>query len=424
MNPVLLVSLAGGLLGAVALMLLVPPRLIRGVAVGIAIFVIAFGFQGGAPPAVWQTSGLVAISVLVLALIRARAARSGGVRFWAVSAWLGYISLGIVLTGSWPLAFAVMYFGLAGLLAWVVSTVDPTELRIVYAFIAATAAFQVALAGLELTVLPEPIWGYVGGARDNPFVNNELIRTQGTFGHPIPFAVFCGFSLLIAWSNPGGWSQKWRLINLSIAVTGLAFSGTRSAVFSIAIGLLVHIALSASLARWLRSVVVLAAIGVLLINIDVGIARVMTELFQSGSFSHRLGGLESVPALLEKRPPLEVWFGNGFGSAGQLYDRHLMHQIYMRTVDNMLVYALGTMGIVGLGALLALSVVTAALADRTGRAILAMVFAMYFSFDLWTWFNIGAFTCMFMAMPRSDRTVDGLVISRQALVSATPRMRS
>ena len=150
--------------------------------------------------------------------------------------------------------------------------------------------------------------------------------------------------------------------------------------------------------------------------------QIRTQLSRLGD--HRLGGLESVPALLEKRPPLEVWFGNGFGSAGQLYDRHLMHQIYMRTVDNMLVYALGTMGIVGLGALLALSVVTAALADRTGRAILAMVFAMYFSFDLWTWFNIGAFTCMFMAMPRPDRTVDGLVISRQALVSATPRMRS
>lgn len=424
MNPVLLASMAGGLLGVVALMLLVPPRFIRGVAVGIAIFIIAFGFQGVAPQSVWQTSGLVAISVLILALIRARGVRSGGVRSWAVTAWLGYLSLGIYLTGSWPLGFVTMYFGLAGLLAWVVSTVDPTELRIVYAVIAGTAALQVALAGLELTVLSEPIWGYLGGARDNPFVNNELVRTQGTFGHPIPFAIFCGFSLLVAWSNPAGWSQKWRLTNLSIAITGLALSGTRSAVLAVAIGLLVHIALNASLGGWLRSVVVLGAVGVLLINVDVGIARVVTELFQSGSFAHRLGGLESVPALLERRPPLEVWFGNGFGSQAQLYDRHLMQQSYMRTVDNMLVYALGTMGIVGLGALLALSVVTAALADRTGRAILAMVFAMYFSFDVWTWFNVGALTCMFMAMPRSDRTVDGLVMSRRTRIPDASRIRS
>ena len=221
----------------------------------------------------------------------------------------------------------------------------------------------------------------------------------------------------MSFPNPARWSQKWRLINLGIALTGIAFSGTRSAVLSIGVGLFVHLALNRSLARWLRSFVVLAALGILLLNIDVGIARIATELLESGSFAHRLGGLESIPALLERPSAAEVWFGNGFGSELQLYDRHLMQQVYMQTVDNMLVYALGTMGIVGLVALLALSAVTAALADRTGRAILAMVFGMYFSFDIWTWISIGSLVCMFMAMPRSDRTVDGLVIPREALPS-------
>lgn len=407
MNPVLLAALAGGFLGAVALLLLVPARMIRGVAVGTAVFVVSIGVANGAPEAVWETSAMIACAILGLALIRSRRTRSGGARFWAVAAWLGYIAFGILLTRSWSLTWMVFYFGLAVLLAWVASTVDPAELRLVYGLVAAAVAVQTALAVIEVTVLPEPVWGYMGGARDNPFVNNELVRAQGTFGHPIPFAVFCGFALIIAWSNPARWSQKWRLINIGIAVAGLVLSGTRSAVLAIALGILVHVALNTSLTRWLRSFVLIGMVGVVLFNIDIGISKLATELMESGSFTHRLGGLSSVPALMG-RPAAEAWFGNGFGSVTQLYDRHLMQQIFMRTVDNMLVYALGTMGIVGLVALLAFSAVTIYLADRTVRAILVMVFAMYFSFDLWTWVNMGVLVCMFVALPRSEKAADGL----------------
>ena len=415
MNPVLVLAAAGGLLGAVAFMLLVPPRLSRGLAVGLSLFVVTVGVDNGAPEIVWQVSAMLASAILILSVVRSRAIRSGGVRFWAVAGWLAYIVLGILLTGSAPLTWMVIYFSLAGLMAWVAARIDPIELRLVYACIAIAAAVQVAIAVLEITVLPEPIWGYVGGVRLNPLTGDELARTQGTLGHPIPFAVFCGFAVIIAWSNPARWSQKVRLLNLSVAVAGVALSGTRSAILSIAAAILVHVALNGSLAKWMRSVVILFAVGIVLLNIDIGIARIAEDLLDSGSWTHRLGALVSVPALLD-RPPGEAWFGNGFGSLVQLYDRGLMQQIYLETVDNMLVYALGTMGIVGLIALLALSVVTFALSDRTVRAILVMVFAMYFSFDVWTWINIGVLVCMFMVLPRSDRSVDGLVLDRPAPV--------
>ena len=416
MNPVLLLSAAGGLLGVVLFMLLVPPRLSRGLAVGLALLVITIGVDNGAPEAVWQVSAVVASAILILSLVRSRAIRSGGVRFWVVAGWLAYLVLGILLTGSWPLTWMVIYFSLAGLMAWVAARIDPIELRLVYSFVAIAAAVQVAIAVLEITVLPEPIWGYVGGIRWNPLTGDELARTQGTLGHPIPFAIFCGFAFIVAWSNPARWTPKVRLINLSVATTGIALSGTRSAILSIAAGILVHIALNGSLAKWLRSVVVLIAVGIVLLNIDIGIVRIAEDLLDSGSWTHRLGALVSVPALLD-RPPGESWFGNGFGSIVQLYDRGLMQQIYLETVDNMLVYALGTMGIVGAIVLLALSVVTFALSDRTVRAIVVMVFAMYFSFDVWTWINIGVLVCMFMVLPRSDRSADGLVLDRSGLVA-------
>lgn len=423
MSPALLLAAAGGLLGVVVYMLVVPARLSRGVAVGLAVLVITIGVDNGAPPAVWQASAWIASAMLVLSLVRSRAVRTGGPRFWVVAAWLAYIVLGILLTNSLPMTTTVVYFSLAGLMAWVAARIDAVELRVVYAFVAFAAAVQVAIAVLELTVLPEPIWGYVGGVRWNPLTGDELARTQGTLGHPIPFAIFCGFAMIIAWSNPARWSQKVRLLNLVIAVAGVALSGTRSAILAIAAGILVHIALSRSLAKWLRSFAILAAAGVVLLNIDIGIVRIAEDLLVSGSWTHRLGALVSVPTLLA-RPPAESWFGNGFGSIVQLYDRHLMQQVYLETVDNMLVYALGTMGIVGAIALLALSVITFALSDRTVRAILVTVFAMYFSFDVWTWLNIGVLVCMFMVLPRADRTVDGIAVDRAVpavrLPSLTP----
>jgi hypothetical protein len=365
---------------------------------------------------------MAASAILILSLVRARAIRSGGVRFWVVAGWLAYLVLGILLTGSWPMTWMAIYFSLAGLMAWVAARIDQVELRVVYAFIAVAAAVQVAIAIIELTVLSEPIWGYVGGVRWNPLTGDELARTQGTLGHPIPFAIFCGFAAIIAWSNPARWTQKVRLLNLSVAVAGVALSGTRSAILSIAAGILVHVALNGSLGKWLRSVVILIAVGIVLLNIDIGIARIAEDLMDSGSWTHRLGALVSVPALLG-RPEAESWFGNGFGSIVELYDRGLMQQIYLETVDNMLVYALGTMGIVGALALLTLSVVTFALSDKTVRAILVMVFAMYFSFDVWTWINIGVLVCMFMVLPRSDRTIDGRPLDQRTRVPSSVLMR-
>jgi O-antigen ligase len=109
------------------------------------------------------------------------------------------------------------------------------------------------------------------------------------------------------------------------------------------------------------------------------------------------------------RPPLESWFGHGFGNENILYDRGLMQQIYLRAVDNMLVYALGTLGIVGLAVLLVFWIVAFWFADRTVKAVLAMLFAMFFSFDLFTWMNAGVLTSLMIALPRSEERGQGLV---------------
>jgi len=407
-SPLLLFLGAVGVLAVALLMIAVPPRMIRGVAVSFAFAAASVGLATNAPDVVRQVSAVAAIGVLVLSLVRSRAARSGGVRFWAVAVWWGYVSLGVLLTGSYGSTRIVLYFGLAALAAYVASSLAPAELRMVYGTVAGLAALQVALAAIEILILPEPVWGYTGSIRHNPFVGDVYARAQGTFGHPIVFAVFCGIAVIVAWSNPARWSPKWRLTNLTVAVVGLGLSGTRSAVAAVAVGLLLHVALNSSLTAWLRSAVGVGAVVVVLLNIDIGIGTIVSNLLDSGSWSHRLGALESVSQLMA-RPPLEAWFGNGFGSENQLYDRGLMQQIYLRAVDNMLVYALGTMGVVGLVALLVFWVVAFCFADRTIKAVLAMLFAMFFSFDLFTWMNAGVLASLMIALPRAARPAPGLV---------------
>jgi hypothetical protein len=415
-SPLLLFGAAIAILAVVLLMVVVPPRMIRGLAVSFALVAVSFGMANLAPSGVRSGASMAAIGVLVLALVRSRASTSGGVRFWTVAAWWGFISLSVLLTGSYGTNRIVLYFGLGTLVAYVASSLTRPELRMVYGTIAGLAAAQVGLAVVEILVLPEPVWGYTGMVRHNPFVNDLYARGQGTFGHPIVFAVYFGVAVIVAWSNPARWSPRWRLVNLTVATFGLALSGTRSAVASVAVGLLVHVALNRSLTSWLRSLLGVGAVVVVLLNIDIGIGTIVANLLDSGSWTHRLGALESVPALLG-RPPLEAWFGHGFGNENILYDRGLMQQIYLRAVDNMLVYALGTLGIVGLAVLLVFWAVAFWFADRTVKAVLAMLFAMFFSFDLFTWMNAGVLASLMIALPRSDERSQGLARPAETAVA-------
>ncbi len=416
MNPLLL--LAGGaavLLVAAVFTLMVPPRVVRGVAMSLAFFLLTYGGNNTAPSEVWQGCFIGAIALLTLALLRSRAPAAGGRAFVLISVWWGWVGLGILLTGSLPLTTMTLYFGLAVLAAYVASSLDAAELRILYAAIVLTAIFQMLLGLTEVLFNADPVWGYRGGTRDNPFLDGYA-RTQGTLGHPIPFAVLQGIAFIVAWSNPAQWKQRWRLLALACLAVGLLIGGTRSVMLSLAGALLVHLASNGKLTSWVRTLYVLLAGGVVLVNVDVGIVRIAEELVVSGSWSHRLGAFESVPNLLA-RPPLEAWFGYGFGSENLLYDRGYMQQTYLRVVDDMFVYALGTMGIAGLILLIVVSLVAFIFAGRTTRAVLVLIIGMYFSFDVFAWMYTGVVFSIFATLPTRAPRVEGLKAPETSLVA-------
>ncbi|WP_426623019.1 hypothetical protein ACPPVW_10200 [Leifsonia sp. McL0607] len=416
MNLILFISGGVGvLLIAVVFLLILPVRLVRGVALSFAFFLLTFGGNITAPGPVWQGCLVASIALLGLALMRSRAPVAGGKRFALIAAWWGYVGLGALLGGSYSVLTMILYFGLATLAAYVASSLDDVEVRMLYTAIVLTAVFQVVVGLLELTVFAEPVWGFRGGARENPFLTDNN-RVQGTLGHPIPYSLLQGVAFVVAWSNPARWRQWWRLIALTSVTVGLIIGGTRSIILAVAGAVLVHVATNGKLASWARLLFVLLAGGVLLVNIDVGIVRIIEELLVSGSWSHRLGAFDSVPNLLA-RPPLEAWFGTGFGSELLLYDRGYMQQTYLRVVDDMFVYALGTMGIAGLVALVAMCITAFVLSGRTGKALLVLMVGMFFSFDLFVWMYTGIMFSIIVTLPKSDPPVAGLKAPEKALAT-------
>jgi hypothetical protein len=395
---VLLLGGAAAALAGVVLLILVPPRIVRGIALSSALLVLTLFGNDTAPTTVWQLSFVASIGFLLLAVVRSRATIAGGVRFVAVALWWAYVTAGVLVMSSYSVTRVLLYFTLAVLAAWVASSLDQSELRLFYSALIWVAALQALIGILELFVFGEPVWGYRGMARENPFFDGEYDRVQGTMGHPIPYSVLQAAGFIVAWSNPARWRWGWRLLALAVCAAGLVISGTRSAALAVVVALLVHLAMNTRLTTWLRGLFAVGAVGVVLVNIDVGIPKLVEELLDSGSWTHRLGALESVPTLLARQTG-EALFGNGFGSELLLYERGYMQQHYLQVVDNMIVYALGTMGVIGLIVFLAWWLIGFVFADRVVRALLVMFFAMFFSFDVLVWMYTGILLSLVMALP-------------------------
>ncbi|MBO1740115.1 O-antigen ligase [Leifsonia sp. TF02-11] len=400
---------------AVVLLVIVPARLVRGVAMSMSFFILSFSGNTTAGPEVYQATFVAAIALLVLALLRSRAPKAGGRQFILVVIWWGYTAFGVALMGSYEISSIIVFFGLTVLAAYVVSSLDPAELRMLYAAIIVTAVFQLMLGLSEVILHIDPVWGYRGGARGNPLLTGYA-RAQGSLGHPILFALLQGVAFIVAWSNPARWKQGWRLLALACAIVGQVIGGTRSVVLALSAAVLVHVAMNTKLLAWARTLYVMAAGGVFLVTVDVGVVRIAQELVVSGSWSHRSGALQSIPDLLA-RPPLEAWFGYGWGSQRVLYQRGYMHQTYLRVVDNMFVYVLGTMGIAGLLVLLAVCVLAFFSVGRMAKALLALVVGMFFSFDVLLWTYSGLLFSIFITLPKPEDPVTGLKPPDTALVA-------
>ncbi|TNM61046.1 hypothetical protein FHN55_17695 [Streptomyces sp. NP160] len=259
----------------------------------------------------------------------------------------------------------------------------------VAASVVVLAVVEGLLALLEPLVFPGPLWVSALVDADGtpmPF-GNELLgagstRSQGTFGHPLPLGLLLliGISLLV--KGPLLVSARVRAVLLLPLVGGLVMAGARA---SLALGVLVLVLWAGRRPGPLRlyAAAALVASSVALALSAAGDA--VSDAAGSGSYTHRVGALVAVQALLSHQGLAEVLLGNGFGSVGRLTAEGLLHNDGLTAVDNQYVSLLAQAGLVGLALLLG-ALLLALTGGRPGlRPAVWCCAVTMMLFDVFTW---------------------------------------
>ncbi len=398
----LLVGAAVAALALVALAILAPTDRARALALVGSVGLVVSVAQNSAPSVLRNGAYVLGIAVLVLAELRSsRRARGSTPLVAVIAGWWGLVILVVALTQSYNVSALMLQATFILTMVWSISRATAADLSWLVTSILVLAAAQTVLGLAEVFGSVEPVWGYRGGLeRENPF-QTDLVRAQGTMGHPIVLGYLEGLAVVLAWANPFRLRQAVRLPLLSAAVVGLVLSGTRSAVLVAAIAIAAHIVLRLDAFRLLRSLFLLLAAAVLVAVLDFGLTQLALDTIDSGSWVHRLGSLQAVPNLLG-REGWELWWGSGYGSERELFSRGYIVLTYgLPVVDNFFVYLLGTTGIVGLGLTLAILVVSFLRGQRYVKAAVIYVMGMFFSFDTTVWFSSGVLMFVVLALAAS-----------------------
>ncbi|THE19459.1 hypothetical protein E1J17_00820 [Kocuria rosea] len=224
-------------------------------------------------------------------------------------------------------------------------------------------------------------------------------RAQGTFGHPLPLAFFLILSALVLilcfrWS----WYVKvplWVLIGVGVIV-----SGSRNALLLFV--LLSALAYSKRALSYRGPVVVFAlGAGILLFWSDISSQSV--RLLTSGSFSHRVGALQSMEVLILERGVIRGLFGDGAASAPRLFEQGLLQDDGLQAIDNQLALTLAQQGVIGLLILLLIFLSAWRRSDMALRIILVGIFLECMIFDLLAWPSSMFFAWFFFALAFMDK---------------------
>lgn len=406
MTSDLLIVVAVAAVAVILTVLLIPVAKVRAVALAIAFLISAFSVNITATQQIYLPSMGLAILVLVIAVLRARPPRSQQLPLqFALALWWAVILISTLVMQGRPLTGLLIYGTLALLASHVALRLDHASVRLFVRILLVVMVAEVVLGSITTLTSSTPLWGYRGDVRMNPLLSDNYPRAQGTFGHPIVFGWFMAICTVLAWTNVARLSRRMHILVLVIAAAGLAFSGTRSALLSAGVGIMLHIVARPGLSRWLRNVMI--AVGVALVALLAGLGSTIeslaSDLVDSGSWIQRLGNIASVPTLMQ-RPPMEMLFGLGWGRDAALFDKGYLYSPYnLSVVDNMYVEALGTVGLVGLLVLLVGIVFALIRGDRGSRAVTLAVLAMMFSFDTWVWLFTGVAATIFLSLPRLNK---------------------
>lgn len=380
---------------------------VRGSGVGMSLVVLAFIGSNSAPSTLRAVAVVVAILVTaVAAMLAERRQIKQGAAVVALLAYIGYSAFISVATLSSSVETIFLAVGAVVAIALVTRKFTSGDFVAMARWVVVGAVVQVFIAFAELFVLTEPIWGFrnlttagVPVLRYNPFLSDSVLRTQGTFGHPIPFALFLLFTLFVCLAPVLRGHRFLRVTGISAALVGLFLSGTRSAALAGLIALIYFLLSSRGFGAKTRNLVLIGVVIAAVLIGDFGVRAVIFDLLTSDSLAHRVDGWTLATGLLG-RGATTVVLGSGLNSEVATFADGYLQQDGFNVIDNQWLTLFVTTGLIGLALFLFAVVAGWLRAGRSGRALLLAIAVMFFSFDVTTWPTAFVLLAFAVALPR------------------------
>jgi hypothetical protein len=243
--------------------------------------------------------------------------------------------------------------------------------------------------------------------RPNLILGGWINRAQGTVGYPIPFSAVLVVAALIVVFSGAITTLRWKLVILGLLGTAILFSGTRSALVALAIGLAIGFVPTLIRSRSNRGHKFnLWLFGGLTAALAAGAITYLVLAIVNGDFSvvHR-GTVVDEAWSLTRLPPLRLIFGSGYDSTQRLYAEGFLHVDSVAVVDNAFITQVVTSGLVGLAALVLAIVVGLKGQTLTGRVVIASLVTFMFSFDVFSWHLITFLLIVALGTASRSRTV-------------------
>ena len=386
-----------------------------GIALGSALLLVSLGTRGQTD----RTGGALFIIILLILLIPIFRMPAQPERSFPTATLILMFGVAVLPTAVGTpddMALLARIAVLTVLTSIAATRVDRANMRIILRYLLAAGYVHLAFAVVE-AFQGRPVWGFQQRADSTDFVqSNELFTTsiarlEGATGHSILFGLTLAVAIFAVFTLRG---LKFHSVAMSIPlIVGVAFSGSRSTILAIGLTLCVVILSKSVRLHFLVRIGLIGAVLVVLLQAADYISAVSEALQESGSFRHRLEGINSADELLQ-RPFLESLFGSGYGAKDQLFQRGFFQDSEFEIVDNQFVFTLGTLGIVGVAILCAFLASALYRTPPFAKFVVITLGIMMFSFDVMTWF----FTIMLLAVLASYKSVTvGEPVAQQSLAS-------
>jgi hypothetical protein len=387
-------------------------------AAGILLVLVAVPFTripSGGEVTVSVTVAFLALGVLGIARTRVRPPRSSLVGIALL------VVLGVVTAVSPDraalLRFAPFVVAVVPLFV-LVSGADAATRRRTLRFVVLLAVLEGAFAIVEPLLGAPQLWAAakINAAGlvktlPNPLLP-DLVRAQGTLGHPLTLGVLLLVAFTLLLRDTTGLRRGARVGAGVVLALGLLTSGSRS---SLLLAVLLAIVF---LPRWRfgrRGVLVAgAALVVVLVGVVLA-APTLGRWLASGSATHRIGALDALSGLLQQ-PALQLLLGNGWASSGRLFAEGLLQTDGLKAVDDEFVLLLSQGGLLSLALFVVLLVLAFRTADRTMLPTLIAVTATLLVFDMLAWPSAAALVALVLATstrPAAGPRTSGRTAPRQ-----------